>query len=65
MEQNSRVKEETDSGQGAFARFRAKIRELSERQNGVFMGIMQRINERKIAEARQKLDGLQDDDSQK
>lgn len=65
MDQNSRVEEETDSGQGAFERFKAKIRELSERQNGVFTGIMQRINERKIAEARQKLDGVQDNESQK
>lgn len=64
MDQNSDMKEE-DLGRGAFERFKAKIRELSERQNGVFTGIMQRINERKIAEARQKLDGLQDDDSQK
>jgi hypothetical protein len=54
-----------DSDQGAFAAFRAKIRLLSERQNGVFTDIMQRINERKIAQARQKINGLQDNDDQK
>ncbi|MDD3006448.1 MAG: hypothetical protein PHX30_02580 [Candidatus Pacebacteria bacterium] len=64
MDQNDKVPEETASGHGAFERFKTKIRELSERQDSVFKNIMQRINERKIVEVRQKLDGVQDDDKQ-
>lgn len=60
MENN--IGEEMGSAKGALERFKAKIKELSERQNEVFTGIMKRINERKIAEVRKKLNESHDDE---
>lgn len=54
MENN--IGEEAGSAKGAFGRFKAKIKKLSERQDEIFTGIMKRIEERKIAEVRKKLD---------
>jgi|GEM_PF-3223811 hypothetical protein len=55
MEKNDYIKE-TASPQGAFERFKAKIKKLSDRQNGVFAEIMERIDRRKTDEARQCLE---------
>lgn len=50
----------TGRRQSPFEKFKARIKELSERQNSVFLDIMKRIDERKTAEARQKLNEIRD-----
>lgn len=63
MENN--IGEEAGVAKGAFERFKEKIKKLSERQNEVFAGIMKRIEERKLAEVRQKLNESHDDGEKK
>lgn len=48
-------------GRGAFGKFKTRLKELSERRNGVFMDILARIDQRKMDEIRQKMEPQEGD----
>ncbi|MCK5490703.1 MAG: hypothetical protein KAI67_02570 [Candidatus Pacebacteria bacterium] len=59
MNQNNKnltEEEKIKLAKSAFARFKGKINILLKRQSDVFVGIMDRINKRKLDEQRRKLD---------
>lgn len=59
MDQNNKSLSEEEKikiAKSAFVRFKEKINKLLQRQNEVFVGIMDRINKRKLDEQRRKLD---------
>lgn len=59
MNQNNKnltEEEKIKLAKSAFARFKEKINILLKRQSDVFVGIMDRINKRKLDEQRRKLD---------
>lgn len=60
MEQNDDIGEEVTS-QGAFERFKAKLKELSDRRNTVFMDILDGIGKRKMDEVRQRMESQESD----
>ncbi len=61
MKQNDDMGEVVPA-QGAFGRFEAKIKELSDRRNGVFVDILGRIDKRKLDEVRQRMESSQEGD---
>ncbi|MEA2097638.1 MAG: hypothetical protein U9P70_00980, partial [Patescibacteria group bacterium] len=58
MNKNISEKEKINLAKSVFARFEEKINALLKRQNEVFKRIMEKINKRKLEEARKKLDNL-------
>jgi len=62
MDQNNNIVGGIGHNQSPFEKFKARIKDLSDRQSDVFLDIMKRIDERKTVEARQKLNEIRDSD---